>query len=126
MEAKKILIIEDEKAVLKALAEKAEIEGFEVFQAENGEEGVSAAEKNRPDVILLDLVMPVMTGLQALKAIRESNDYGKNVPIVILTNLDPNDKISDEISQYQPSFYIIKADMKIEDVIVKIKKLLEI
>lgn len=121
---KKILIIEDEKPVLKALVEKFELGGFVVLQAENGEEGVRLAKEGRPDVILLDLIMPVMTGLQALKAIRESEDYGKSVPIVILTNLDPNDKISEEISVHQPSFYIIKADMKIEEVVHKVKELL--
>lgn len=123
---KKILIIEDEKPVLKALVEKFGSEGFNVFQAENGEEGVASAEINKPDVILLDLIMPVMTGMQALKAIRDGSDYGKHVPIVILTNLDPNEKISEEISQHNPSFYIIKADMKIEDVVHKIKELLKI
>lgn len=124
MNAKKILIIEDEKPVLGALVEKFNLEGFEVFEAENGEDGVKSAEANKPDIILLDLIMPVMTGLQALKAIREGSDYGKHVPIVILTNLDPNDKISDEISHHQPSFYIIKADMKIEEVVHKVKELL--
>ncbi len=126
MAAKKILIIEDEKPVLRALIEKFSVEGFDVLQAENGEEGVASAEKNKPDAILLDLIMPVMTGLQALKAIREGSDYGKHVPIVILTNLDPNEKISEEVSLYEPSFYIIKADMKIEEVIRKVKDLLKI
>lgn len=125
MDAKKILIIEDEKPVLRALVEKFGGAGFNVFQAEDGEEGVVSAEINKPDVILLDLIMPVMTGMQALKAIRDGSDYGKQVPIVILTNLDPNEKISEEISQHNPSFYIIKADMKIEDVVHKIKELLK-
>ena len=124
MELKKILVIEDEKSVLKALAEKFTGAGFQVFQAENGEDGVTSVMANKPDLILLDLIMPVITGLQALKAIREKGDYGKNVPVIILTNLDPNDKISEEITQNQPTLYIVKSNLKIEEVINKVKGLL--
>ena len=126
METKKILIVEDEKPVLHALVDKFVAEGFEVIKAENGAEGVALAEQHKPDLILLDLIMPVMTGLQALSKIRGENDYGKTVPIVILTNLDPNEKIMDEISHHQPSSYIIKSDMKIEEVVHKAKELLKI
>jgi CheY-like chemotaxis protein len=84
------------------------------------------AEEQKPDIILLDLIMPVMNGLQALKAIRESGDYGEHVPIIIFTNLDINNKISDEVSRHKPSFYIIKADMKIDEVVRKVRELLEI
>lgn len=126
MEAKKILIVEDEKPVLHALVDKFEAEGFEVIKAENGAEGVSLTEEHKPDLILLDLIMPVMTGLQALSKIREGGDYGKSVPIVILTNLDPNEKIMEEISHHQPSSYIIKADLKIEEVVRRAKELLKI
>jgi DNA-binding response OmpR family regulator len=121
---KKILIVEDEKAVLKALVEKFESEGFFVIVAENGEDGLAIALERKPDVVLLDLIMPKKTGLQMMHELRHSSDYGKKVPIIILTNLSANDQISAEISEEEPSYYLVKADWKIDDVVQKVKETL--
>lgn len=121
---KKILIVEDEKSVLKALSEKFSSEGFGVISAENGEEGLSFALEKKPDIILLDLIMPRMTGLQMMRKLRESDDYGAKVPIIILTNLSANDRISIEVAKDEPSFYLVKADWKINDVVQKVKETL--
>ena len=124
-EDKKILlIVEDEKSVLKALTDKFAGEGFGVLRAENGEDGLKVALAEKPDLILLDLIMPKKTGLQMMHELRQSSDYGKKVPMIILTNLSANDKISGEVSEEEPSYYLVKADWKIEDVVRKVKETL--
>lgn len=121
---KTILVVEDEKAVLKALTDKFTGEGFDVLSAENGEDGLGMALEKKPDVILLDLIMPRMTGLQMMRKLRESGGFGEKVPIIILTNLSANDRISLEISKDEPSYYLVKADWKIGDVVQKVKETL--
>ncbi len=123
---KKILIVEDEKTVLKALMEKFTGEGFDVLTAENGEDGLNVALEKKPDLILLDLIMPKMTGLQMMRKLREDGSYGEHVPIIILTNLSANDRISLEVAKDEPSFYLVKADWKINDVVSKVKETLGI
>jgi len=61
-----------------------------------------------------------------MRKLRESGDFGKKVPIVILTNLSANDRISLEIAKDEPSFYLVKADWKINDVVQKVKETLGI
>ncbi len=118
---KKILIIEDELPMLKALSDKFEREGFSVLEARNGEEGLKAALENKPDLILLDLFMPVMDG-KAMMAKLRRDEWGKQVPIIILTNLNPDDTTLNEIMASGPSYYFIKSKWKLEDLIAKVKK----
>lgn len=75
---KKILIVEDEESLLKTLGEKFTLEGFEVVKAQNGVEGLRVALQEHPDLILLDIVMPVMGGMEMLGKLRQ-DDWGKNV-----------------------------------------------
>jgi len=119
-----LLIVEDEKSVLKVLADKFGGEGFGVFMAEDGEAGLKVAFAEKPDLILLDLIMPKKTGLEMMHELRKDPDYGKKVPIIILTNLSANDKVSGEVSEEEPSYYLVKADWKIEDVVRKVKETL--
>lgn len=123
---KRILIVEDEKPVLKALMEKFTGEGFDVLTSENGEDGLNVALEKKPDLILLDLIMPRMTGLQMMRKLRENGSYGGKVPIIILTNLSANNRISLEVEKDEPSFYLVKADWKINDVVSKVKETLGI
>lgn len=125
-EIKKIalLIVEDEKATIDALTDKFVREGFEVLQAKNGDEGLSTAIEKQPRLILLDLAMPKMNGLEMMRRLREANEYGKNVPIVILTNFTADDKITWAVAKNEPAYYLIKADWKIEDVVEKVREAL--
>ncbi|MDO8504667.1 MAG: response regulator [Candidatus Liptonbacteria bacterium] len=122
---KTVEVVEDEKTVLKAISEKLELEGFSVLTAEDGETGLITALGKKPDLILLDLIMPKMTGLQMMRQLREANEYGKRVPIIILTNLSANEPMSAVLAKDEPSFYLVKADWKLEDVISKIRETLE-
>ena len=120
---KKALIIEDEFPLRNLLSREMKREGFEVFEAENGIEGYKMAEKVSPDIIFLDIVMPKMNGIESMQKIREKNPY---IPIIILTNVGADDKILQKIMEERPSYYIIKGDTKIEDVIKKAKEILKI
>ena len=122
---KKILIIEDELPMLKALSEKFSREGFLVLEARNGEEGLSIAVKKKPDLLILDLFMPVMDGKAMMEKLRE-DEWGKRVHIIILTNLNPDDKTLNEIMASGPSYYFVKSKWKLEDLVKKVKEELKI
>lgn len=85
--AKKMLIVDDDASARKALALIFERKGFDIDMASNGKEGLDAISKNKPDVILLDIVMPEMNGIKMLEQIRE-NPESKNIPVIIVTNSD--------------------------------------
>lgn len=124
-QAKSLLIVEDEPAVLSALSDKFIREGFTVHEAKNGAEGLRTALEKRPDLILLDLAMPKMDGVEMMRRLREENVYGRKVPIIILTNLTADDKITWAVAKDEPAYYLIKSDWKIEDVVAKVRDTLE-
>ncbi|MEK7167728.1 MAG: response regulator [Patescibacteria group bacterium] len=123
MENKKILIIDDEPVLVKALRESFERDGLEVLEAENGKNGLDAALLNHPDLILLDIIMPVMDGMEMLKKLRE-DIWGKTAKVLILTNLSNGEK--EAVAKTLDSYgYLIKTDFKIDDIIDQVKKILK-
>lgn len=119
---KKILVVEDELAYLKLLHDQLTEKGYEVIMAKNGQEGLKMAKKELPDLILLDIRMPVMDGMTMLDLLRKE-DAGKKIKIIILTNLEPDDKIIGDVVKDQPSYYFVKSDIKFDDLLEKIKEL---
>jgi DNA-binding response OmpR family regulator len=119
----KILIVEDEEILLTALSEELKQEGFQVVGAKDGVEGVEKAQSEKPDLILLDLVMPRLDGIGALKEMK-GNPEVKDIPVVILTNLSDYDKISDALSLGAMD-YLVKANYRLEELVNKIKTVLE-
>lgn len=117
---KKILIVEDEAPLRNAVADILSFEGFTVFQAKNGQEGLDLALKEHPDLILLDLMMPVMDGLTMLEKMRQDVEWGKNAAVILLTNLNDPEKIAQATSAGSYDF-LVKSDWNIEDVVKKIK-----
>lgn len=105
----KIAIVEDDQAISQMYRFKFEAEGFEVETAENGRLGLELAGKMRPDIILLDLMMPEMTGEQMLIQLRQQA-WGKNIKVIILTNKGEQE-IPDEVRNLNVSAVILKADM---------------
>lgn len=83
--AKKILIVDDDKLILESLAAMLRGAGHEVLQAGNGEEGVSLALEQHPDLVVTDVRMPVKDGLAMIDDLR-ADEWGKTVPIIVLTN----------------------------------------
>lgn len=117
---KKILIVEDEVALLNVLATKFAGENFEIFKAKNGEEGLIEAEKNRPDIILLDIIMPKMDGITMLKKLRET-PFGRNVKVIILSNLSESAAVEESIKNGAFD-YLIKTNWNLDAVVDKVKK----
>ncbi len=120
---KKILIIEDEMSQRKALVDKFTREGFHVLEARDGEEGLRIALKEQPHIILLDIIMPKMDGMTMLKKLRQENDWGKSVPVILLTNLSSDDdKINQGITENEPAYYLVKSNWPINEVVEKVKE----
>ena len=121
---KKILIIEDEPAMLGILHDNFADNNFEVITAKNGEEGLTTALEKHPDVILLDVLMPKVDGLTLIKNLREDS-WGKNVPVIILSNVSPDSNATiDAIVKYQPAYYLMKSDIKLDFLLEKVKEVL--
>jgi len=116
-----ILIVEDELPMLKALSDKFSLEGFETLEAKDGAEGLKTALEKKPNLIILDIFMPVMDGKAMLEKLR-ADDWGKSVPVIILTNLNPDDKTLDELMKNGPSYYFVKSKWKLEELVAKAKK----
>ena len=89
--AKKVLIVDDEKAIVDILKYNLEKNGFETLEAYDGKQALDLARKQDPDIILLDIMLPCMDGFEVCKALR---DEGNNVPIIMLTaREDETDKV---------------------------------
>ncbi len=122
---KTILIVEDEKSLRETIADILRLKKFLPLEAKDGKEGVEIALSKHPDLILLDLLMPVMDGMTALKHIRE-DAWGARVPVVILTNLSAtSEQLVEDMVTHKPMHYLIKSDWKLHDVVKKIEEILE-
>jgi CheY-like chemotaxis protein len=117
---KTILVVEDDRPVLDALDEKFTREGFRILRARNGAEGIDALCAEQPDLILLDIVMPVMDGITMLRRLKE-NDRNKDIPVLVLTNLSDADKLK-ECLENGAFDCLVKSDWKLEDVVGKVKE----
>ncbi|MDO8486147.1 MAG: response regulator [Candidatus Staskawiczbacteria bacterium] len=124
---KTILIVEDETPLLKIYAERFAEEGFLVLKASNGQEGLELAIKEKPDLILTDILMPVMDGLTMTQKLRKINSWGKMVPIILLTNLTADvGKIKKIVVENSPVYYLLKSDWSLGAIVDKIKEQLAI
>lgn len=119
----KALIIEDDSYISDMYKIKMEAENFEVVIAEDGVKGLKELEKYRPDVILLDVVMPKVDGFSVLKTIKNNSDI-KDIPVVMLTNLGQKDNVERGF-ELGASGYIIKAHFTPSEVVKKVKEILE-
>lgn len=122
---KKILIIDDDKIFAKILRDGLIAGGsgkYEVFTAFDGEEGLIMAEKERPDLIMLDMMMPKVTGIEFLKKIR-GEDWGKDTPVIIETQLSDLGKMSEGV-ELGVSGYIIKSDYSLDTILRQVEDVL--
>lgn len=124
---KTILVVEDERSERFALRTKLSKEGYDVLEAKNGKDGLKIAAQKHPDLILLDIVMPIMDGMTMLKELRADSDWGKVVPVIIITNLASDDEQRmRDVTETEPSYYLVKTESKIEDIMAKINDALQI
>src|SRR5882757_8794906 len=116
----KIAIIEDDQAISQMYRIKFETEGYEVETAGNGKLGLGLAEKMRPDIILLDLMMPEMNGDEMLTQLR-ATPWGKNIKVIILTNVGEQEA-PDGLDKLGVRRFIVKAEMTPRQVAEMVKK----
>ncbi len=119
---KKILFIEDEPSLQKTLGDILRENGYEVINALNGEIGLRLAQSEKPDIILLDIILPKMNGLEVLEILK-NNEETKNIPVIVLTNLESMEDINKAI-ELGAVAYLVKAEYSMEEVIDKIEKAL--
>lgn len=118
--AVKIAIVEDDQAISQMYRIKFEGEGYEVETADNGKQGLALAESLKPDIILLDLMMPEMNGDEMLTKLRKTT-WGKNIKVVILTNMGEQE-IPESVKDLGVSAVILKADMTPRQVAALVKE----
>lgn len=114
-----ILVVEDEDPLQLVLRDVLTVEGYEVVSAVNGVEGLEMALRDHPDLILLDILMPKMDGLEMLKKLRE-DEWGKKAPVIVLTNLSDNEDIAKAVEE-DVFEYFVKTDIRIDQVIQRIR-----
>ncbi|MCX6718443.1 MAG: response regulator [Candidatus Staskawiczbacteria bacterium] len=116
---KKILIVEDDKEFLWILRQSFDKEGFFVVFAQDGEEGLKMAEEEKPDLVLLDILLPKMDGITMAKKLKEK---GINLHIIFLTNLKDAGHIGEAVEIVKETDYIIKSDLHIDQIVGIVKE----
>ncbi len=118
---KKILLVDDDQFLVDLLSEKVTKAGYEALKAHNGTDAIEVVSKNKPDLILLDLMMPGMDGLSVLKNLK-GNEVNKNIPVIILTSLsDPS--VASEIKNNGGSGYLLKDEHTLDGIVQAIQNL---
>jgi CheY-like chemotaxis protein len=118
-----VLIAEDEEVLRKILVQSFQAAGYKTLEAANGEEALAQALKDKPAVTILDIMMPKMDGMEALKKMR-LDPWGKTAMVIMLTNLTADNKILQDLSESAPSYYFVKSDMEPDQLIAKVKEII--
>lgn len=118
----KILVVEDERSLQKALCDTLTSSGYETLSALDGEEAISMVAKEKPNLILLDLILPKKDGFEVLKEIKSNTDF-KDVPVIVLTNLEGSADVERALA-LGATTYLVKANYELSDIVEKIKKIL--
>ncbi|MCA9359069.1 response regulator [Candidatus Kaiserbacteria bacterium] len=116
---KRILVIEDEPDIREAIAEALTQAGFTTFTAENGQAGLQTALAEKPDLILLDIIMPIMDGHQTLTKLRQ-DPWGQNAKVIMLTSMDDVQNIG-AAHEGKIAGYIIKAHASLDEIVNKVR-----
>lgn len=120
---KKILIVEDDEFLLSMYSTKFEIEGYEVVMASDGEMGYNKAQKEKPGIILLDIMLPNMDGFDVLKKLKADRATSA-IPVILLTNLSQKQDVEQGLSLGADD-YLVKAHFMPSEVVDKINRLLD-
>jgi DNA-binding response OmpR family regulator len=119
---KKILIIEDEKDLRFFIIRALKEEGFEVIEAIDGEEGIEKAKKEKPDLILLDLLLPGISGYEVLARIKKDPEM-EMIPVLILSNLGQQEEVEKGLKLGAVD-YLIKANFTLDEIVERVKKII--
>ncbi len=121
-EKKKILVVEDEKTLRFLIVQTLKGEGFDVEEAIDGEEGLKKIKDNKPDLILLDLLLPGINGFDFLSRIKKDSNT-ESIPVIIFSNLGQEEEIQRGIKLGAVD-YLIKAHFTLNEVVVIVRKIL--
>lgn len=119
----KILIIEDDSVFQKAVSRALEERGFEVFSAIEGESGLRIVEKERPDLIVLDIVVPKKDGFEVMQFLSSHPEFS-SIPVIIVTNLEGSQDVERMLSLGAKAF-LVKANYTLEEIVDAIMRALE-
>ena len=119
----KILVVEDESALQKTLGAVLTRNGYEVVKALDGDIGLQLAEKESPDLIILDIILPKVNGFEVLRALK-SKDSTKGIPVIILTNLESMEDIEKALGE-GASTYLVKSNYTLGEILQKVKQELD-
>ena len=117
-----VLIVEDEKLIQQALKDKFTFENFTVLTADNGQAGLESALQNHPDIILLDLQMPILDGFGALEKLR-ADPWGAQVPVIVLSNKETSADVYESLKN-RVQDYFIKAETSLETLVSAVRDIL--
>lgn len=117
-----VLIVEDEKLIQQALKDKFTFENFTVLTADNGQAGLESALQNHPDIILLDLQMPILDGFGALEKLR-ADPWGARVPVIVLSNKETSADVYESLKN-RVQDYFIKAETSLETLVGAVRDIL--
>jgi len=119
----KILIVEDDQDTREVYCKMLSINGFKTVCAVDGKDGLEKAGKELPDLIILDVLMPVMDGFTMLKELRNQDGPAKKIPVIMLTNLSADSEdIVKKVAETGPVYYLVKAGLPLEKLIEKVKE----
>jgi CheY-like chemotaxis protein len=120
--AKKVLVVEDDDLLRNFYIDLLKAQGFTVLSAVNGQEGLAQIQSQKPNVVLLDLMMPVMDGKTMLHQVRQIPEY-KNLPVIVLTNAGDDESMRETQLFDNASGFLIKANVSPEEIINRVKSL---
>ena len=121
--AKKILLVEDEEIMISLLKRKLTSEGYEISVARDGEEGLKVMRKTKPDLILLDIVMPKMGGFEVMEKMQKDKEL-KKIPVIVISNSGQPVEL-DKAQALGAKDWLIKTEFDPQEVVEKIKKQLK-
>lgn len=120
--AYKVLLVEDEAALQHAMGEALRSAGFEVLSATDGEQAMLMGAGEKPDIVLLDLILPKHSGFDVLEALKK-NPATEHIPVIVLTNLESAVEIDRAVSLGADS-YLVKANYEVKEIIDKVRQVL--
>jgi two-component system alkaline phosphatase synthesis response regulator PhoP len=115
---KKILIVEDDPNFISILQKRFSQEGFTIFTAQDGKEGFNLSEKEDLDLVISDLLLPVLDGVEMVKKIKEKKT---DLPVILLTNVKDNNYL-EVTKKLKKIDYLIKSDVRIDEIVKKARK----